>query len=70
MLSHIRAWATGLACLLCVAIPAVMFHRYFRGRIAEYVVDMEKQAISLLDTLDEGIVPAARPPRARRGGEA
>ena len=37
-----------------VAIPALMFHRYFRGRIADYVVDMEKQAISLLDALDEG----------------
>jgi len=52
---------------LCVAIPAVMFHRYFRGRIAEFVIDMEKQAISLLDTIDEGILPAAKPaPRPRR----
>lgn len=50
---------------LCVAIPAVMFHRYFRGRIAEYVVEMEKQAIALLDTIDEGVVPAAKP--AARG---
>jgi biopolymer transport protein ExbB len=53
---------------LCVAIPAVMFHRHFRGLIAGYVVDMEKQAISLLDTIDEGILPAAKPPR--RKGEA
>jgi biopolymer transport protein ExbB len=52
---------------LCVAIPAVMFHRYFRGRIAEYVVEMEKQAIALLDTIDEGILPAAKPTRAGRG---
>ena len=52
---------------LCVAIPAVMFHRYFRGRIAEFVVDMEKQAIALLDTIDEGILPAAKPARAKRG---
>ena len=52
---------------LCVAIPAVMFHRYFRGRIAEYVVDMEKQAIALLDTIDEGIMPASP---ARRRGDA
>ena len=50
---------------LCVAIPAVMFHRYFRGRIAEYVIEMEKQAIQLLDTIDEGIVPAAKPARRR-----
>ncbi len=53
---------------LCVAIPAVMFHRYFRGLIAEYVVDMEKQAIALLDTIDEGIMPAA--PARRRGDAA
>lgn len=52
---------------LCLAIPAVMFHRYFRGRIAEYVVDMEKQAMALLDTIDEGILPAAKPARGKRG---
>ncbi len=38
---------------LCVAIPAVMFHRYFRGLIAQYVVEMEKQAIALIDTLED-----------------
>ena len=55
--------ATGLI----IAIPALMFHRYFRGRIAVYVVEMEKQAIALLDTIDEGILPAAKPaPRPRR----
>ena len=52
---------------LCVAIPALMFHRYFRGRIGEFVIEMEKQAIALLDTIDEGIIPAAKPAaRARR----
>ncbi|HMB43277.1 MAG TPA: MotA/TolQ/ExbB proton channel family protein, partial [Luteimonas sp.] len=34
---------------IMVAIPALMFHRYFRGRIAEYIVEMEKQAMALLD---------------------
>ena len=58
--------ATGL----CVAIPALMFHRYFRGVIAGYVVEMEKQAISLLDTIDEGILPAAKPPGRARKTEA
>jgi biopolymer transport protein ExbB len=29
-----------------------MFHRYFRGLIAGYIVDMEHEAIQLLDTLD------------------
>ena len=37
---------------LCLAIPALMFHRYLRGRITDYVVEMEVQAMSLLDTLD------------------
>lgn len=51
---------------LCVAIPALMFYRYFRGRVLEYVIEMEKQAIALLDTLDAGAVhhPASR----KRGG--
>ena len=40
--------ATGMI----VAIPALMFHRYFRGRIAGYIVDMEHEAIQLLDTLE------------------
>jgi biopolymer transport protein ExbB len=52
---------------LSVAIPAVMFHRYFRGVIAEYVIEMEKQAIALLDTIDEGLLPATKPTRAKRG---
>src|SRR5579859_795947 len=39
--------ATGL----CVAIPAYYFHRYFRGRVMGYVVDMEQQAILLIDEL-------------------
>lgn len=39
---------------LCVAIPALMLYRYFRGRVNEYIVEMEKQAILLLDTLESG----------------
>lgn len=39
--------ATGL----CVAIPAYFFHRYFRGLVADYVVDMEQQVILLMDEL-------------------
>jgi biopolymer transport protein ExbB len=44
---------------LIVAIPALMFHRYFRGRIGEYLVEMEHEATLLLDVLDPR--PAARP---------
>lgn len=45
--------ATGMV----VAIPALFFHRFFRGRIAGYVIEMEEEATRLLDVLD---VPAVR----------
>ncbi len=53
--------ATGMI----VAIPALMFHRFFKGRIHGYVVEMEQEASALLDTLDDrpGVMtpaPAAR----------
>lgn len=44
--------ATGMI----VAIPALMAHRWFRGRVAEYIVAMEHEAIQLLDVLES--VPA------------
>ncbi|MFZ2753440.1 MAG: MotA/TolQ/ExbB proton channel family protein, partial [Lysobacteraceae bacterium] len=53
--------ATGMI----VAIPALMFHRYFRGRIAGYIVDMEHEAIQLLDTLDTRQVPSPTAAGAR-----
>jgi biopolymer transport protein ExbB len=52
---------------LCVAIPALMFYRYFRGRVLDYVVEMEKQAIALLDTLDAGAVHHPAPRRRSAG---
>ena len=39
--------------------PALMFHRYFRGCIAGHIVDMEHEAMQLLDVLE------ARENRAR-----
>lgn len=36
---------------LAVAIPSVMFYRYFRGRVNELLVDMEQQAIGLIEIL-------------------
>jgi len=53
---------------LCVAIPALMFHRYLRGRVTGYIVDMEKQATALIAALDEGASPPpAKAPKAKRG---
>ena len=36
---------------LTVAIPSLMFYRHFRGRIDEYVVGMEQEALMLVDIL-------------------
>ncbi|MET0288700.1 MAG: MotA/TolQ/ExbB proton channel family protein [Pseudoxanthomonas sp.] len=44
--------ATGML----VAIPALIFHRYFRGRVTGYVIEMEQQATALVDTLDRTAV--------------
>ncbi|EQD59582.1 biopolymer transport ExbB protein, partial [mine drainage metagenome] len=50
--------ATGLV----VAIPAYVFHRYFRSRIDGYAVSMEQEAARLLDELDSpGAPPAVTP---------
>ena len=52
---------------MLVAIPALAFHRYFRGRIAGYIVDMEHETIRLMDVLDAPAgspAPAAATPRA------
>jgi biopolymer transport protein ExbB len=50
--------ATGMI----VAIPALMAHRWFRGRVGEYIVTMEHEAIQLLDTIEPrtaaGVAPA------------
>jgi biopolymer transport protein ExbB len=51
--------ATGMV----VAVPALMFHRYFRARVDSYLVDMEHEAIQLMDAIDPRAkrVPAAAP---------
>ena len=36
---------------LMVAIPSVIFYRYFRGKISMLVVDMEEQAMKLVEML-------------------
>jgi biopolymer transport protein ExbB len=54
--------ATGMI----VAIPALMFHRYFKGRINGYVIEMEQEAGALLDALDArpGVMTGAARPAA------
>ena len=55
-----------------VAIPALMFHRYFKGRIHGYVVEMEQEASALLDTLDgrPGVMNPAAPARPAHAATA
>ena len=36
---------------LSVAIPSVMFYRFFRGRVDELVVAMEQEALKLVEAL-------------------
>ncbi|MEA3292740.1 MAG: MotA/TolQ/ExbB proton channel family protein [Pseudomonadota bacterium] len=38
---------------LSVGIPSLMFHRYFRGRINELTVDMERQALRFMDLVQQ-----------------
>ena len=57
---------------LCVAIPAYVLHRFFRGRVTNLVVEMERQAFLLTDELtalaETGVAPAAAPVRVARTG--
>jgi len=58
---------------LVVAVPAYIFHRYFRSRVSGLVVVMEKEAIALLDELaaqqqPDPAVAASSAVRASRPG--
>ena len=57
--------ATGMI----IAVPALIAHRFLKGRVAGYVIDMEQEATLLLDALDGRPVPAA-PARAPAAGNA
>ncbi len=39
---------------LTVAIPSFFFYRFFSGSVSEYVVSMEKQAMSLIECIERG----------------
>lgn len=60
---------------MIVAIPALLFHRYFRGKVTGYVMEMEKEATALVDALEArhprsaarpsgAVAPAAAPTNA------
>lgn len=39
---------------LTVAIPTFFFYRYYRGKVRSYVVQMEQQALTLIQTIEHG----------------
>jgi len=41
---------------ITIAVPSLIFHRYFRGKINDYAIEMEKEAIKLI-----GAVQMQRP---------
>jgi biopolymer transport protein ExbB len=45
---------------LTVAIPSFFFYRFFKGRVEEYVVSMEEQAINLIEAIERGNVAQLR----------
>ncbi len=51
---------------LVVAIPAFFFYRYFRGKVGRLVVDMEQEALALIDVLDGQAGTPARKSAPRR----
>jgi len=42
---------------ISIAVPALIFHRYFRGKINDYAVEMEKEAVKILEIVN---LPTAR----------
>lgn len=46
---------------LVVAIPAYVFHRYFRGRVGDLIIEMERQVFLLTDELTAGSETMAAP---------
>ena len=55
---------------LIVAIPALMFYRYFRGRVDEYTVDMEQAAERLVPHLMRFAVRRGSAPATSHPGNA
>lgn len=50
---------------IMVAVPAYVFHRYFRGLVDERIIDMEREAIRLVDVLHPTTaVSSASPPHS------
>ncbi|HPE62279.1 MAG TPA: MotA/TolQ/ExbB proton channel family protein [Thiolinea sp.] len=56
---------------ISVALVALVFHRYFKGRVDNYVVSMEQQAVKLIELVhqnNQNQIQAAARPAARQPG--
>lgn len=51
---------------ISIAVPALIFHRYFRGKINDFAVEMEKEAVKLLEIVNVPATPARRQADAAR----
>ncbi len=40
---------------ISVAVPALIFHRYFRAKINDYAIEMEKETMKLIDTINRKV---------------
>lgn len=50
---------------LVVAIPAYIFHRYFRGLVQDFALDMARDAAQVVDALDAPVAERATPAPTR-----
>ncbi len=56
---------------ISVAVPSLIFHRYFKGKINDYVVRMEQEALKLVELAsDKHKSPAATKPVAQQRAPA
>jgi biopolymer transport protein ExbB len=53
---------------LCVAIPSLFAYRFLRGKVERIVVQMEKEAMKLVDAIESGQGQATEEVRRRASG--
>ncbi len=49
---------------IIIAVPALIFHRFFRGKINDYAIEMEKEAIKLISAT-QAVKPKSAPATRR-----
>ncbi len=49
---------------ISVAVPALIFHRYFRSKINDYAIEMEKETMKLINTINRKTAASVANPSA------